>query len=40
MGEGQPADITDLLDDGHNPPERCMPDTAGWVPDGRCMAYR
>jgi hypothetical protein len=38
--EAEPTDITHLLDDRNNPPKRCEPDAAGWVPDGRCVAYR
>ena len=39
MGDAQPTDITHLLDDRNNPPARCEPNEAGWVPDGRCAAY-
>jgi hypothetical protein len=28
------------LADGREPPKRCEPDAAGWVPDGPCVAYR
>jgi antitoxin component YwqK of YwqJK toxin-antitoxin module len=36
----QSTDITHLLADGREPPKRCEPDAAGWVPDGPCVAYR
>lgn len=35
----KPTDITSLLDERNNPPMRCLPNTAGWVPDGPCVAY-
>ncbi len=40
MGAGGPTDITRLLSGRFEPPPRFTPDAAGWVPDGRCVAYR
>ncbi len=40
MSAAEPTDITHLLDDDNNPPKWCEPDGAGWVPHGRCVAYR
>ena len=39
MDANQPTDITHLIDEG-GPPGRCEPNADGWVPHGRCVAYR
>lgn len=36
----EPVDITHLLTDRRSPPNRWEPDATGWVPDGRCVAFR
>jgi len=40
VSNGQPTDITHLLGKSDGPPNRCEPDAKGWVPHGRCVAYR
>jgi antitoxin component YwqK of YwqJK toxin-antitoxin module len=35
-----PTDITHLLGESGGPPKRCEPDADGWLPHGRCAAYR
>ena len=40
MNNSQPTDITHLIDERGGPPKRCKPNVDGWVPHGRCVAYR
>ena len=36
----QPIDITGLVSESGRAPRRCQPDERGWVPHGRCVAYK
>jgi antitoxin component YwqK of YwqJK toxin-antitoxin module len=40
MDESRLTDITHLLGESGALPTRCEPDANGWVPHGRCIAYR
>jgi antitoxin component YwqK of YwqJK toxin-antitoxin module len=35
-----PLDVSHLVDERNSLPRRCVPDANGWVPHGRCVAYR
>jgi antitoxin component YwqK of YwqJK toxin-antitoxin module len=40
MDTDDPLDLSHLVDDKNSLPRRCVPDANGWVPHGRCVAYR
>src|SRR5262249_11786141 len=36
----EPLDVTHLVDERNRLPCRCVPDAKGWVPHGKCAAFR